>query len=273
MKWTKAVFPAVILAFTALMASCQEAEDTAKRVAEDTGDVIQAEMTKNNEFLQAVKSGSLEQYPNVVLEEAFSGFFSSPNWKYFLAETGEHVVEFTGRCTYAEKEVKAKLQFVVEDESKRFDLQALEFNEVPQNNLIKGALIQAVFEGTGNEEQAAGDAPNEETEQLSYNDSDYLDQAMSGYVNDLSIDTIGNIFNNDTYFSSRSWEVTGEKEMVLNCLFNGEIVPGEGSKLQFTFEEQEPGTFAITSLTYNGEEVSDEGYSSILDLIRQAVLQ
>ena len=129
-----------------LLVGCEEASETAKKVTNDVEEAVQAEATKDNEFVLSVKEGSLSSY-DVKFKDAFANFFSSPTWKYFQAETGEQVVEFTGYCTYMEKKVKAKLQFIVEEGKESFEIGALEFNDVPQNELITAALIQAIYEG------------------------------------------------------------------------------------------------------------------------------
>ena len=153
-----------------LLAGCEEASETAKKVTDEVEEAVQAEATKDNEFVLSVQEGSLSSYPDVKMKDAFARFFSSPKWKYFQAESGEHVVEFTGYCTYMEKKVKAKLQFIVEEGKETFEIGALEFNEVPQNELTKAALIQAIYEGEGssalqteNEAAVVDTAPTEES--------------------------------------------------------------------------------------------------------------
>jgi len=137
---------AVLIGSLLLFSGCKEASETVEDVAANVEEKIQAETTKDNEHLLAVKGGTLGDYPDVLIEDAFGAFFSDPTWKFFEAETGELIVEFTGYCTYMEKEVKAKLQFIVEEGVDTFDIGALQFNEVPQTELVKAALIEAIYE-------------------------------------------------------------------------------------------------------------------------------
>jgi hypothetical protein len=140
-----------LLAGSLTLAGCEGAAETVNKAADEVEETIQAEATKDNEFVLSVKGGTLQDYPEISIEEAFANFFSSPTWKYFQAETGEHVVEFTGYCTYMEKKVKAKLQFLVEEGVETFEIGALEFNEVPQNNFTKAALLEAIYEPQASE--------------------------------------------------------------------------------------------------------------------------
>lgn len=135
------------------MLGCNDGSDIADQVA----NVIQAE----DENVLFVKEGISEAYPDITYGEAFESFFASPTWKYFNGtqegpdEDGDgksdyvieniDVVEFTGYCVYQEVEVKALIQFTLDKENGTFDVSYLSFNDIPQNNLILLALLEAVF--------------------------------------------------------------------------------------------------------------------------------
>ncbi|MBE4907866.1 hypothetical protein IMZ08_07340 [Bacillus luteolus] len=162
------ILGSLVIGSMLLTVGCEEAKETAQKVANDVEEKIQAEATKDNEFLLSVKGGQLNSYPDIIIEEAFNSFFSSPTWKYFEAETGEHVVEFTGYCFYMEKKVKAKLQFLVVEGVDSFEIGALEFNDVPQNELTKIELIKAIYEDNvfTNEDVTDTSVNNTESESL-----------------------------------------------------------------------------------------------------------
>jgi len=145
-KIRKFLKTSLIVGIILMVVGCEVDTETADKVVADVEEKVKSEMTKDNEILLSVKNGTLTDYPNIKIDDAFTKFFTSPTWKYFQAETGEHVVEFTGYCTYVEKEVKAKLQFLVEEGKGNFEIGALEFNEVPQNEFNKLALIAAIYE-------------------------------------------------------------------------------------------------------------------------------
>jgi hypothetical protein len=173
-----------------MLAGCEDGSETVKKVSSDVNDSLQAELTKDNEFLVLVKGGNLQSYPDIELEAAFADFFSTPKWKYFEAETGEHVVEFTGYCTYMEKKVKAKIQFLVEEGADTFEMGALEFNEVPQDELIKAALISKIFESddfTSEDDDSLYDDSYDETKEDIYEyegDGDYENTSIYSEIND-----------------------------------------------------------------------------------------
>ena len=108
-----------------------------------------------------VKNGHPQAYPNISYDEAFGEFFGSPTWKYFVGtkegpdedgdgkpdyvEENVDIVEFTGYCMYMDVEVKALLQFTLNDDE-TFDATFLSFNEVPQNYFTLNALLSKAFE-------------------------------------------------------------------------------------------------------------------------------
>jgi hypothetical protein len=104
--------------------------------------------TSDNKYILMVKGGYPLEYPNQTYGNAFSNFFRTPKWSYLESKDGDKVVEFTGDCVYMDVEVKATLQFIVNEDDGTFEAHYLGFNEVPQNKLILGALIKKAFEDT-----------------------------------------------------------------------------------------------------------------------------
>ena len=108
-----------------------------------------------------VTGGTNSAYPGVTYGEAFENFFSNPSWEYFVGiqdgpdEDGDGepdytvdnvaVVEFTGDCLYANAEVTALIQFVLDNDAGTFQPVYLSFNGVPQNMLMLSGLIDTVF--------------------------------------------------------------------------------------------------------------------------------
>ncbi len=104
----------------------------------------------DNEYVLSVKGGSPKAYPDITYEEAFESFFGSPTWTYFQGtreedDTQYDVVEFTGDCVYADVEVKALIQFTIDEEQGTFEATYLSFNDVPQTDVVLGALLEKVF--------------------------------------------------------------------------------------------------------------------------------
>jgi ribosomal protein S6E (S10) len=100
---------------------------------------------KDEPHVLSVKNGHLQDHPDKSLGDAFKAFFGEPAWKYFKSTSGEDVVEFTGYMMYQDTKVKARLQFLLK-ENESFEIGALSFNNVPQNELIQGQVLKAVFE-------------------------------------------------------------------------------------------------------------------------------
>jgi len=100
---------------------------------------------QNNENIQFVKQGTLGSYTKTC-GEAFDNFFDNPKWGYFSSETGEDVVEFTGKCLYDNVEVEVLMQFTLNRTAGTFNVNYLSFNDVTQSGLMVTALLEAVFE-------------------------------------------------------------------------------------------------------------------------------
>lgn len=154
-KMTALLLVSVMLVGTA---GCSAETDD---VTDQAMNLIQSE----EEHILKIKNAYNSNYAGKTYGEAFDDFFSQPAWKYF---EGSHemedgtkkvsdIVEFTGYCTYKEVEVKALLQFTLNEEEGTFEPTYLAFNDVPQDTLILVGLLEAVFthESSENDTQAA----------------------------------------------------------------------------------------------------------------------
>lgn len=105
--------------------------------------------TEENDYVQAIKTGSLDAYPDITVEDVFSSFFSSMEWNYLETDTEERVVEFTGNCMYKNDEVEVKIQFLITEsgEDTHFEIDSLTFNNVLQEQSVIDGLLSKVFEG------------------------------------------------------------------------------------------------------------------------------
>lgn len=152
---------AIILGAIVLISLAWEEIKEITDYTSNTNSNVSSVLQSENEYVIAVKNGSPFAYPDKTYGEAFESFFGSPKWEYFLGtkegldenndgvpdstEENVDIVEFTGYCTYQDVEVKALLQFTLSREDDTFVATYLSFNEVPQNNLMLAALLDAVF--------------------------------------------------------------------------------------------------------------------------------
>lgn len=129
-----------------------------KDLTQDLVDALKGEKDKRVQF---VKGGTNSAHPDVTYGEAFENFFSDPSWRHFKGtqegpddnEDGEpdytvddvDVVEFTGGCVYADTEVTALIQFVLDIDGGTFEPVFLSLNDVPQNKLMLMGLLDTVF--------------------------------------------------------------------------------------------------------------------------------
>jgi hypothetical protein len=94
-----------------------------------------------------VQNGHLKDYPNITIGKAAAGFMDNPSWDSGVSDDGARFVNVRGQVRYLDKTVDAFLQFEVYPDKQTFEVRALEFNGVPQNNLIKLALLAKMLGG------------------------------------------------------------------------------------------------------------------------------
>ncbi len=106
---------------------------------------------ENTKYIDYVKEGYPEAYPNITYGEAFDSFFGEPSWKYFVTENDEDVVEFAGQCFFMDAEVTATVQFILDIDNGTFEAGYFDMNGVPQNQFMTGIILTKVFESYGKE--------------------------------------------------------------------------------------------------------------------------
>lgn len=98
-----------------------------------------------NPYVTIVKTTKNSNY-GITYGAAFDSFFTNPQWSYFQATSGEHVVEFEGGFYYDGAPATATVQFVVDTTAGTLEVYHLSINGVSQSRLVLSALVKKVFE-------------------------------------------------------------------------------------------------------------------------------
>lgn len=101
-----------------------------------------------------VKSGYFTSHPAPAKDigDAVNAFFGDPKWESGIGtdpdpETqGKTLVNIKGKVRFMGKDVDAALQFVVNEDTGAFQARSLEFNGIPQNQLMLVGLIDKMYE-------------------------------------------------------------------------------------------------------------------------------
>ena len=105
-----------------------------------------------NCYVEMVKNGSPELYPNITYGEAFEAFFDNCEWKYFTSEDGKNVVEFHGSCMYDSDRVTVLVQFVVNETDGSFEIWTAAIDGEEQSMLVYSMLLISIFESYGGDQ-------------------------------------------------------------------------------------------------------------------------
>ena len=136
---------------------------------------------ENDKYIQMVKGGTLEAYPQKTVGEAFDGYLGNPKWESGISEDGARFVNITGKIFYYDKETDLLVQFIIDnDELESFSYYACELNGVPQDNFFFLGLLEAVYNGDelSSAENSSGYVPGEnsimigETRSISVDDGE-----------------------------------------------------------------------------------------------------
>ena len=99
-----------------------------------------------DKYVQLVKSGTLDGYPQMTVGEAFDGFLSDPKWESGLSDDNVRFVNVTGGALYSGEEAELAVQFIIVDEKEgSFQYNACEVDGTPQSNLVFWGLLETIY--------------------------------------------------------------------------------------------------------------------------------
>lgn len=126
------------------LCACSSAENAAEDIINQATSLAQTNDVYIKTIQNAEMTGTTHTY-----KEVFDNFFAYPTWTRFTSDTDQEVVEFTGECLYDGQQVKAKIQFLITEETDDYiswEATYLSFNDVTQNRLMLSALLEKAIE-------------------------------------------------------------------------------------------------------------------------------
>ncbi|WP_289222990.1 zinc-ribbon domain-containing protein [uncultured Bacteroides sp.] len=101
---------------------------------------------RGDKYVQLVRDGTLEAYPQMTVGEAFDGFLSDPKWESGLSDDNVRFVNVKGGALYFGEEAELAVQFIIVDEKEgSFQYNACEVDGTPQNNLVFWGLLETIY--------------------------------------------------------------------------------------------------------------------------------
>lgn len=96
-------------------------------------------------FINIVKEGNFDAFPKQEIGSYFNSFFSNPKWTYFRSTEDEYIVEFTGVCSYNNKDVTILLQFIVDHSLESFETVYMERDGAQMPSTEFADLLEGIF--------------------------------------------------------------------------------------------------------------------------------
>lgn len=99
----------------------------------------------DDKYIQMVKNGTLESYPQMTVGEAFDEYLNNPKWETGLTEDKQRFVNVTGGILYYDENAEIAVQFFVNEKDKSFQYYACEVNGQPQNDAVVLELFETIY--------------------------------------------------------------------------------------------------------------------------------
>lgn len=98
-----------------------------------------------DKYIEIVKMGILEAYPQKMVGEAFNDYLDHVTWESGLSEDGQRFVNVRGEILYLDNNAEIVVQFLVDKDDETFTYNACEMDGVPQNDYFVWMLFENVY--------------------------------------------------------------------------------------------------------------------------------
>lgn len=100
----------------------------------------------DDEYVTFIRNSAPLINQDVTYGEAFTKFFANRKWSHYTDDDGNHIVEFTGNCTYAGDVVTVTLIFSADIINYEGSFDALFIDGVLQDEFTKLGFLMKVFD-------------------------------------------------------------------------------------------------------------------------------
>jgi len=107
--------------------------------------VVILNMGGGNRYINAVREGSFDAYPNITIGRAFERFYDNPSWSHFENSRGDNIVRFSGEWTAFGVTSRYEWDFNVGNNN-RWELVAIRENGIPQVLIWAESWLAIVFD-------------------------------------------------------------------------------------------------------------------------------
>lgn len=103
-------------------------------------------MNKTDKYILAVTEGTLDDFSDKTVGEAFDDFFDDPEWKSFTDDKDRIIVEFNGGCTWHNEEANCCIQFEVDEDGEEFEIYYADIDEEVLNDFEIVEMLEVIYE-------------------------------------------------------------------------------------------------------------------------------
>ena len=96
--------------------------------------------------IEWLRNKSFKACPNYYVWRLIDNYFPDARWDSGWSDEGDYIVNIRGKMSFKGQNVKALLQFTIDPQRGKFDMNALEFNGQPQSKEMRVELIKAMCE-------------------------------------------------------------------------------------------------------------------------------
>ena len=141
MKHKKIVTFILAGSMLSLLTGCKEVNEVLDTVDDQVGSILHSD---DSEVL-FIKDASHVGNAKITYEDVLENYFHNTTWNHFEGEKGEKIVEFTGYFRRDGKDLKFRMQFLLDKDGKTFREGAMTVNDLQLSELEATCIMTTLF--------------------------------------------------------------------------------------------------------------------------------
>ena len=142
MKHKKIVTFILAGSMLSLLTGCKEVNEVLDTVGDQVGNILHSD---DSEVLYVKEYSPAGVPPQITYEKVFEKYFHNTTWNYFKGKNDEKVVEFTGYYRRDKKDLKFRMQFLLDEDGEVVQEGKMTVNDIELADVEREYIVKKLF--------------------------------------------------------------------------------------------------------------------------------
>ncbi len=125
-----------------LLTGCKEVNEVLDTVGDQVGNILHSD---DSEVIYVKEYSPAGMPPQITYEKVFEKYFHNTTWNYFKGKSDEKIVEFTGYYRRDKKDLKFRMQFLLDEDGEVVQEGKMTVNDIELADVEREYIVKKLF--------------------------------------------------------------------------------------------------------------------------------